>query len=104
MVNNLPSNAGDAGKVGWIPGSGRFPEGVNGNPLQYSCMENPMDGGAWLATICGAAKSRTRLSDFTFLSCGLQEDSSDSICKAARDTDVKNRLSDSVGEGEDGMI
>ena len=38
----------------------------NGNPLQYSCLENPMDGGAWQATVQGVAKSRTRLSDFTF--------------------------------------
>ena len=39
----------------------------NGNPLQYSCLENPMDGGAWLATVHGVAKSQTRLSNFTFL-------------------------------------
>ena len=38
----------------------------NDTPLQYSCLENPMDGGAWWAAICGVAKSRTRLSDFTF--------------------------------------
>ena len=38
----------------------------NGTPLQYSCLENPMDGGAWWAAVCGVAKSRTRLSDFTF--------------------------------------
>ena len=48
-----------------IPGSGRSPGGGNGNPLQYSCLENPMDGGAWRATVHGVAKSRTRLSDFT---------------------------------------
>ena len=40
---------------------------VNGNPLQYSCLENPMDGEAWRATVHGVAKSRTRLSDFTFI-------------------------------------
>ena len=49
------------------PGSGRFPGEGNGNPLQYSCLENPMDGGAWWATVHGVAKSRTRLSDFTSL-------------------------------------
>ena len=38
----------------------------NGSPLQYSCLENPMEGGAWWATVCGVAKSQTRLSDFTF--------------------------------------
>ena len=48
--------------LGWEDSSG---EG-NGNPLQYSCLENPMDGGAWWATVHGVAKSRTRLSDFTF--------------------------------------
>ena len=48
--------------LGWedYPGEG------NGNPLQYSCLENPMDGGAWWATVHGVAKSRTQLSDFTF--------------------------------------
>ena len=49
-----------------IPGLGRSPGERNGNPLQYSCLENPMDGGAWSATVHGVTKSRTRLSDFTF--------------------------------------
>ena len=57
------SNAGDLGS---IPGSGRFPGGGNGNPLQYSCLENLMDRGAWYATVHGVAKSRTRMSDFAF--------------------------------------
>ena len=52
--------------LGSIPGSGRSPGEGNGNPLQYSCLENPMDGGAWWATVHGVAKSRTQLSDFTF--------------------------------------
>ena len=56
-------NAEDPGS---IPGSGRSAEEGNGNPLQYYCLENPMDRGAWLATVHGVAKSRTRLSDFTF--------------------------------------
>ena len=51
---------------GSIPGSGRYPGEGNGNPLQYSCLENPMDGGAWEATVHEVEKSRTRLSDFTF--------------------------------------
>ena len=51
--------------------SGRSPGEGNGNPLQYFCMENPMDGGAWWATVHGVAKSRTRLSDFTSLSLSL---------------------------------
>ena len=51
---------------GSIPGLGRSPREGNGNSLQYSCLENSMDGGAWQATVCGVAQSRTRLSDFTF--------------------------------------
>ena len=59
-VKNLPTNAGDAGL---IPESGRSPENGNGNPLQYSCLGNLMDRGAWWATVYGVAKSQTRLSD-----------------------------------------
>ena len=59
-------NAGDPGS---IPGSGRSPGEGNGNPLQYSCLENPMDGEACWATVQGVAKSRTRLSDFTLRGC-----------------------------------
>ena len=62
-VKVSPCNEGDQGS---IPGSGRSPGEGNGNPLQYSCLENPIDGGAWWATVHGVAKSRTRLSDFTF--------------------------------------
>ena len=63
MVKNSPANAGDTGDMGLIPGSGRFPRGGKGNPLQYSCLENPMDRGAWQAMVHGVAKSQTRLSD-----------------------------------------
>ena len=56
-------NVGDPGS---IPGSGRSPGEGSGNPLQYSCLENPMDGGAWQATVHEVAKSQTRLSNFTF--------------------------------------
>ena len=62
MVKKLPANAGDARDVGLIPGSGRSPGEENGNPLQYSCLENPMDRGAWQAIVQGVAKSQTRLS------------------------------------------
>ena len=58
-----PCNAGDWGS---IPGLGRSPGEGNGNPLQYSCLENPMDRGAWWATVHGVAKNQTWLSDFTF--------------------------------------
>ena len=59
-------SACNVGDLGSIPGLGRFPGEGNGNPLQYSCLENPIDGGAWWATVQGVAKSWTRLSDFTF--------------------------------------
>ena len=54
-----------AGDVSLIPGSGRSPGEGNGNPLQYSRLENPMDEGAWWATVHGVTKSQTRLSNFT---------------------------------------
>ena len=56
-------NVGDPGS---IPGSGRSPGEGNGNPLQYYCLENRMDRGAWQATVHGVAKSQTQLSNFTF--------------------------------------
>ena len=59
VVKNLPATAGDAEDLGSIPGSGRSSEGGNGNPLQYSCLENTMDRGAWWATVLWVAKSRT---------------------------------------------
>ena len=63
------------GDLGSIPGSGRSAGEGNGNPLQYYCLENPMDRGAWWVTVHGVAKSRTRLSNFTLtiyvhLRCG----------------------------------
>ena len=60
------ASACHVGDLGSIPGSGRSPGEGNGNPLQHSCLENPMDGGAWQARVYEVAKSRTRLSDFTF--------------------------------------
>ena len=57
---------GNVGDLDSIPGSRRSPGEGNGNPLQYSCLENPMDRGAWQATVHGVAKSLTQLSDFTF--------------------------------------
>ena len=59
VVKNLPVNAGDIREVGLIPGSGRSPGGGHGNPLQYSCLENPMDRGAWKA-IQSIASQRVR--------------------------------------------
>ena len=62
-VKVLACNGRDLGS---IPGLGRSPGEGNGNPLQYSCLENPMDGGAWWPTVHGVAKSRTRLRELTF--------------------------------------
>ena len=61
-VKNLPTNVGD---VGSVPGSGRSPGKGNGNLLQYSCLGNPMDRGAWRATAHGVTKSQTQLKRLT---------------------------------------
>ena len=61
VVKNPPANAWNTGDLGSIPGLGRSPGGGNGNPLQYSCLGNPMDRGAWWATVHGVAKSQTWL-------------------------------------------
>ena len=61
-VKNLPVNAGGERDAGSIPGSGRYPGGGNSNLLQYSCLENLMDRGAWRATVQRVAKSRTQMS------------------------------------------
>ena len=62
MVKNPPVDAGDERDVGSIPGSGRSPRIGHGKPLQCSCLENPMDRGAWRAPVSGMAKSQTQLS------------------------------------------
>ena len=59
-------SAFNVGDLGSIPELGRSPGEGNGNPLQYSCLENPMDRGAWEAAVHGVTKSRTQLSSFTF--------------------------------------
>ena len=59
MVKNLPANAGDTRDEGLIPASGKTPGGGNGNLLQHSCLEKPMDSGAWQAAVCRVAQSRT---------------------------------------------
>ena len=61
MVKNLPAYAGEVRDVGLIPGLGRSPGGGHGNPLQYACLENPTDRGAWWATVHRAAMSQTGL-------------------------------------------
>ena len=64
--SEVKASAYNAGDLGSIPGSGRSPGEGNGNPLQYSCLENPRGGGALWATVHGVTKSQTQLSDFTF--------------------------------------
>ena len=64
--SEVKASASNAGDPGSIPGLGRSPGEGNGNPLQYSCLEDPMDGGAWWSTVHGVAKSQTQLSDFTY--------------------------------------
>ena len=59
VVKNLPASARDIRDTGLIPGSGRSPGEGNGNPLQYSCLENPMDRGAWQAIVLRVTRSRT---------------------------------------------
>ena len=61
VVKNPPANGGDVRDLGSIPGSGRSPGGGHGNPLQYSCLENPMYRGAWRATVHGVKESQTQL-------------------------------------------
>ena len=65
VVRNPSANAGDMRDVGLIPGTGRSPGGRNGSPLQYSCLENPMDRGAWGATVHWAANSWTQLNQLS---------------------------------------
>ena len=59
VVKNPPANAGDIRDIGSVPGWGRSSGGRNGNPLQYSCLENPMDRGAWLVTVHSVSRSQT---------------------------------------------
>ena len=61
VVKNLPASAGDVRHTGSIPGSGRPPGGRHGNPLQYPCLGNPVDRGAWQSTVHRVAQSQTRL-------------------------------------------
>ena len=86
MVKNPPANAGDAGDEGSIPGSGRPSGGGNGNPLQYSCLENPMDRGAWQAMVHGVAKESDTTERLPHLA---QTSGGDIISLTDRETKVK---------------
>ena len=78
--SEVKASACNVGDLGSIPGSGRSPGEGNGNPLQYSCLENPIDRGAWWATVHGVAKSRTQLSNFTSLHMHMYVD----VCVCAK--------------------
>ena len=71
VAQTVKASAYHVGGQGSIPGLGRSPGEGNGTPLQYSCLENPMDGGVWWATVHRVTKSQTRLSDFTFTSSSM---------------------------------
>ena len=85
MVKNLPGDAGDMGDMHSIPGSGRSSGEGNGNPLQYSFLENSMDRGAWQATVHRVAKSQTQLNDgvhtHTYTHIGLSQGQYDKVFK-----------------------
>ena len=68
VVKNPPANVGDEAEAGSIPESEQSPGEGNGNPLKYSCLENPIDRGAWQAMVHGAIRSQTQLSTVTSLS------------------------------------
>ena len=88
MVKNSPANAGDIRAMGSIPGSGRSPGGKNGNPFQYSCLENPIDKEAWQATAHGVTKSQTplkRLSMHARMLLTLGFSASDRLSKGTSD-------------------
>ena len=72
LVKNLPAKAGDVRDAGSIPGLERSSRGGRGNPLQYSCLENPMDRGAWWVTVCEVTKSQTWLKRSSMHSCNLR--------------------------------
>ena len=88
------ASAHNAGYLGLIPGSGRSPGEGNGNPLQYSGLENSMDGGSWWATVHGVAKSWTRLSDFSLsLSQGNKRVPKHCLLSGKRSSNTKDNVS-----------
>ena len=79
VENNPPASAGNARDAGSIPGLGRSPGEGNDNPLQYSCLKNPMNRGAWWAAVHGVTKSQTQLSIYTH-TCNLTVAIGKTIC------------------------
>ena len=108
VIKNLPANAGDTGDAGLLPGSGRSPGGRHGNPLQYSCLENPMDRGAWRATVHGVprvehnrAAKRSAARTWVGLPCG--SDSKESA-RNAGDLGSIPGLGRSPGKGNGNLL
>ena len=97
MVKNPPARAGDAGDVGSVPGWGRSPGERNGYPLQDSCLESPMDRGAWRAAVQGVTKSQTRLSTHTLVK-GRARWEPDSCSRAV------NSFSSSLTSDSEGLV
>ena len=89
VVRNLPANTGYTRDVGSIPGLGRSPGGGQGNPLQYSCLENPMDRGAWQVTLHGVAKRRAWLKGHTCLHKGYSSEKNLNSGKERRGKHIK---------------
>ena len=79
VVKNLPAKTRDAGDLGSTPGSGRSPGEGNGSPLQYSCLENPVNRGAWWATVHRISKSWTRLNNSAHTCMPLQDDKKEAV-------------------------
>ena len=98
------ASACNMGDLSSIPGSGRSSGEGNGNPLQYPCLENHMDGGAWSATVYGVAKSRTRLSDSTFHLVCLQTGSEGSGHKGLSPAHLMTTLSVGGRHGQGDML
>ena len=84
--SEVKASASNVGDLGSIPGSGRYPGEGNGNPLQCSCLVNPMNGGAWWATVHRVAKSQTRLSDLTMDTVSLTKEAR--ICNGEKTTSL----------------
>ena len=85
MVKNPPANAGDSGDGGSIPGSGRSPGRGHSNPLQYSCLANPMDKGAWWAIVHSVTKSQTQLKQLSMHACMLSGITASSLTHTYKD-------------------
>ena len=94
VVKNLPANAGDRSDAGLIPGSGRLPGGGNGNPLQYSCLGNPMDREAWWAAVHRVAKSQTRIEVTSHMHATGKEAKSSNLYEC--DTDMRKMYHDDI--------